>query len=108
MRDINPPGEDSSTLSVSTTYSVYSHTESEQVLRQTVEANVIVASSYNAVVKWSLRNSLLSESYLNIICGRSVKVTSRCRSVWSGEAAAVAAAHTKEDTSISCWVARSL
>ena len=29
-----------------------------KVLRQTEEANVIVASSYNAVVKWSLRNSL--------------------------------------------------
>ena len=28
------------------------------MLRQTEEANVIVASSYNAVVKWSLRNSL--------------------------------------------------
>lgn len=30
-----------------------------KVLRQTEEANVIVASSYNAVVKWSLRNSLI-------------------------------------------------
>ena len=30
----------------------------DEVLRQTEEANVIVASSYNAVVKWSLRNSL--------------------------------------------------
>ena len=29
-----------------------------KVLRQTEEANVIVASSYNAVVKWSLMNSL--------------------------------------------------
>jgi hypothetical protein len=30
------------------------------VLRQTEEANVIVASSYNAVAKWSLMNSLLT------------------------------------------------
>ena len=30
----------------------------DEVLRQTEEANVIVASSYNAVGKWSLRNSL--------------------------------------------------
>ena len=29
-----------------------------KVLRQTEEDNVIVASSYNAVVKWSLMNSL--------------------------------------------------
>ena len=29
-----------------------------KVLRQTEEANLIVASSYNAVVKWSLSNSL--------------------------------------------------
>ena len=30
----------------------------DKVLRQTEEANLIVASSYNAVVKWSLNNSL--------------------------------------------------
>ena len=30
----------------------------DEVLRQTEEANVIVASSYNAVAKWSLMNSL--------------------------------------------------
>jgi hypothetical protein len=43
-----------------------------------------------------------------IICGRSVKVTPRCRSGWSGEAAAVAAVCTKEDTSMSCWITQSL
>jgi hypothetical protein len=31
----------------------------DEVLRQTEEANVIVASSYNAVAKWSLMNSLV-------------------------------------------------
>lgn len=31
----------------------------DEVLRQTEEANVIVASSYNAVAKWSLMNSLI-------------------------------------------------
>ena len=30
----------------------------DEVLRQTEEANVIVASSYNAVAKWGLMNSL--------------------------------------------------
>ena len=30
--------------------------------RQTAEANLIVASSYNAVVKWSLMNSLCISS----------------------------------------------
>ena len=35
------------------------------VLRQTEEANLIVASSYNAVVKWSLNNSLYIKELIN-------------------------------------------
>lgn len=39
----------------------------DEVLRQTEEANVIVASSYNAVAKWSLMNSLKFHNVLNIV-----------------------------------------
>ena len=34
----------------------------DEVLRQTEEATLIVASSYNAVVKWCLSNSLFISS----------------------------------------------